>query len=459
MKKTEEKVIRFISSHSLIEKDDKVLVALSGGPDSVFLLHFLNKFKKKYKIKIGAFHLNHKLRGKDADADERFCRQLCIKFKVNYYSSEKDVDKFAKEKKVSVEEAGRIIRYNLLTDISKKHNYTKIATAHIQEDNTETVFLNLIKGSGLTGMSGIPVRRDNIIRPVLCLNKDEILDYLHFNGISFRIDESNLSEHYERNYLRQQIIPLIKERLNPSLGENILNSSLVFQSLKQFIDEQVKLLLGEALLSNKEIIKLKINLLNHYHKSIATEAIKNVVREKWNVILNYNDLTRILELLTKQTGLTAELSENIVALKDRESLIIKKKSKAAGAKSFNIKIGEKIKTDFGTLSIIKIEKKKISYSKNPFIEYISGDNIQNTLTVKKWQNGDRFFPLGMKGEKKVSDFLIDIKMNRLDKQNQLVLTDGNQIIWVIGKRIDNRYKVTERTKKVLELCWNPNKKL
>lgn len=459
MKKTEEKVIRFISSHSLIEKGDKVLVALSGGPDSVFLLHFLNKFKKKYKIEIGAFHLNHRLRGKDANADERFCSQLCCRLKADYFSSEKDVQKFAKQKKVSVEEAGRIIRYDLLNSISQKYNYTKIATAHIQDDNAETVLLNLIKGSGLTGISGIPVRREKIIRPVLCLSKDEILDYLHLNRISYRVDESNFSEHYERNFIRQQIIPLIRERLNPSLGENILNSSLVFQSLKRFTDEEVKRLLGKVVLSSREIIKLKIDLLNDYHESIISEAIKSIVREKWDVILNYNDLKRIFELLNKQTGLTAELSENIIAFRDRQNLIIKKKSELKNIKPLTIKIGEKKKTAAGIISITLTERNKIIYSRNTDNEYISGDNVQNKLTLRKWQNGDKFYPLGMKRKKKVSDFLIDIKMSRLGKENQLVLADGNKIIWLVGRRIDNRFKITEKTKKVLKLCWKPDRTL
>ncbi len=459
MKKTEEKVIKFIASSSLIEKGDKILVALSGGPDSVFLLHFLSKYHRKYKIELGAFHLNHKLRGNAADQDEKFCSKFCDKLKIKYFSSVKNVQTFAKKNKISVEEAGRIIRYKLLKEISVKHNYSKITTAHIQDDNTETIFLNLIKGSGITGMSGIPAQRENIIRPVLCLSKDEILDYLHLHGIAYRIDESNLSEDYERNYLRKQIIPFIKERLNPSLNETIFNSSLVFQSVKDFLDKKVSEFLNQVIASDDKSLTININSFPGIHRSIVTESIREAVRNKWEVSLNYSDVKRILELANKQSGVAIELSGNLIALKDREKLVIKKKSSVITSKKIFIKVGESLKTNKEVISIKEFDKNKIKYSEDSNIEYVSGDSISKKLLVRKWQNGDKFIPLGMEGEKKVSDFLIDIKMNRLDKQNQFVLIDGDQIIWLIGKRIDHRFRITNKTKKVLQLCWKPDKTL
>jgi len=459
VKKTEEKVIKFITAYSLIEKGDKILVALSGGPDSVFLLHFLSKYQRKYRIELGAFHLNHQLRGKAAEQDEKFCGKFCNKLKIKYFSSVKNVQAFAKKNKISVEEAGRIIRYKLLKELFVKHNYSKISTAHIQDDNTETVFLNLIKGSGITGMSGIPAQRENIIRPVLCLSKDEILDYLHFYGISYRIDESNLSEDYERNYLRKQIIPFIKERLNPSLDETIFNSSLVFQTVKDFFDKKVSEFLNQVIASDDKSLTININSFPGIHRSIVTESIREAVRNKWEVSLNYSDVKRILELANKQSGVAIELSGNLIALKDREKLIIKKKSSVITTKKIFIKVGETLKTNRGAISIKEFDKNKIKYNADSNIEYVSGDSISKKLLVRKWQNGDKFIPLGMDGEKKISDFIIDIKMNRLEKQNQFVLIDGDQIIWLIGKRIDNRFKITEETKKVLQLCWKPVKTL
>jgi len=172
MKNIEQSVLKFINDKNLIQKDDRILIALSGGPDSVFLLHFLLKYKRKLRITLGALHVNHRLRGKEADLDEEFCRNLCGKLEIIFYSVKKNVKEYTVKNKLSVEEAGRIIRYRELEKAASAQNYSKIATAHNCDDNVETVLLNLIKGTGLKGISGIPVSRGKIIRPVLCLTKE-----------------------------------------------------------------------------------------------------------------------------------------------------------------------------------------------------------------------------------------------------------------------------------------------
>lgn len=457
MKKTEEKVINFISSRSLISKGDKVLIALSGGPDSVFLLYFLNKFRNKYKIDLAAFHLNHKLRGTNSVADQKFCRALCESLNVPLFEAAVNIQSLAKKLKSSVEEAGRITRYRLLNAISSKNGFNKIATAHIKDDNTETVLLNLIKGSGVTGMTGIPDKRENIIRPVLCLTKSEILDYLHFQKIEYRLDESNLSVDYERNFLRQNIIPLIKDRLNPSLDETLFSSSFIFKSLKDFIEKYIAEATAAVVTSKKNELIINIEEQKKYHQYLVAESLRAAVLEKWNISLSFDDVKRTLELLTNQSGTFLELQESLLVHKDRGRLIIRKKVTEEFKAEFSIKPGQTVNTKFGKLTIDFFDKKKIQFKSDPNKEFISADHISEKLIIRKWQAGDKFIPLGMKGEKKVSDFLIDIKMSRLDKQNQYVLADGKKIIWLIGKRIDNRYRITDKTKKVLELCWNPKK--
>ena len=199
MKKTEQKVLRFIDEKNLLEKDDRILVALSGGPDSVFLLHFLNKYSKKFKISLSALHINHGLRGKAALADEHFCKKLTKKSGIRFYSVKRDVKALARKLKISTEEAGRLIRYEEFEKFSAKEGFSKIATAHIADDNAETVLLNLIKGTGLNGISGIPFSRGKIIRPLLVLTKEEITQYLKFYKIDYRTDLTNLKSEYERN--------------------------------------------------------------------------------------------------------------------------------------------------------------------------------------------------------------------------------------------------------------------
>ena len=457
MKKAEEKVIRFIQSQSLIDRGDKVLVALSGGPDSVFLLYFLIKFRKKYKLELAAFHLNHKLRGKNSDDDSRFCRHLCKNLNIPLYGTARNVNAISKKLRISLEEAGRITRYRLLDEVCRKNNFTKIATAHIQDDNTETVLLNLIKGSGVTGMTGIPEKRGNIIRPLLTISKDEILDYLYFKNIKYRVDESNLSDFYERNFLRLNIIPLLKEKLNPSLDETIFNSSFVFKSLKDFLEKYVDKFLSEVIVKVRSGLIIDIIKLNEYHNTVISESLRKSVFDNWNVNLNFDDIKRIINLISKQPGMMIELSGNLVALKDRSTLILSKKKQNAPESKNVIQVGQSINLKHGKLFIKPVAGEKINYNADPNIEYVAADNISEELLVRRWKNGDKFIPLGMKGEKKISDFLIDVKMSRLEKQNQYILADGDRIIWLIGKRINNRYRITDKTKKVLELCWKPKK--
>ncbi len=204
-KTTEQKALKFIDENHLIEKGNKVLVALSGGADSVFLLSFLLKFKNRFKIEVAAFHLNHKLRGKAATEDEKFCAKFCLKNNIELVCVSKNVKAYAKKMKVSVEEAGREIRYSELHKAAKKMRSTKIATAHNSSDNVETVLLNFVKGTGVKGLVGIPIKRDNIIRLILCLSAEEIRKYLKANKIHFRIDESNLDSDYEETFFGMKL--------------------------------------------------------------------------------------------------------------------------------------------------------------------------------------------------------------------------------------------------------------
>lgn len=457
VKKTEEKIIRYAESQALISPGDAILVALSGGPDSVLLLSFLDKFKKKFKIEIAAFHLNHKLRGRSADLDERFCRKFCSDRGIKYFSQSKDVKAFAAGNKLSVEEAGRNLRYDLLNRICTKYHFTKIATAHIKDDNTETVLLNIMKGSGITGITGIPPKRNNIIRPLLCLSKDEVLDYLHSGKINYRIDESNLSDDYERNFIRNKLIPLVKERLNPSLDDTIYNSSSIFSHIKNYLDSSVKKEKKRVVTAKSNGLIINLDMIPGIHFAILSEILRNSIQDTWNIKTGSADIQKISDLINKQSGTILELSDNLTALKNRKQIIIQKKLPVIETEKRYIKIGNSINLSAGRLSIKQVDAAKIKFSSNSLTEYISADRIKGRMSVRNWKPGDSFVPFGMTGRKKLSDYLVDIKQSKIEKQGQLVLTYSEQIIWVIGKRLDNRFKINNTTKNILELSWKPKK--
>ncbi len=450
-KKNDQQVIKFISEKNLIDKNDKILVALSGGPDSVFLLHFFNKYKKKFHISLGAFHLNHKLRGKDAEEDLSFCREHCLKIGVDFFSASKNVKRFAVKNKISVEEAGRKIRYSLLNKIAKQNKFNKIATAHISDDNSETVLLNLIKGTGLKGISGIPVKRGNVIRPIILMNKSEILNYLDEKKIKYRIDASNQSLAYERNFLRHEIIPLIKKRLNPSLDKTLFNSSQIFRNQYSEIEKLIVHVSSSIFSFKKNELNVLISELKNIDKEFWGDLFKYAIEGNFAVEFKSNDFKNIYSLIFNETGKSQNLSNDLRVFRERESLVIKK-NKNEFFKEFVINPDEKIKLGENEIQIIPVKKDEVQLSNDRNIEYISADKVVGEFIVRKWKHGDKFYPFGMRGSKKVSDYLNEQKIEYNKKAGQFVLTNNGKIVWVIGLRIDNNYKLIENSKKVLKLC-------
>ena len=448
----EQKVLKFIDSNELIIPGDKILVALSGGPDSVFLLSFLLKYKKKLKINVGAFHLNHKLRGNEADEDEKFCKSFCRKNKIRFYSSERNIKLISKKKNISVEEAGRIIRYEELNRCAEGNSFNKIATAHNIDDHTETVLLNLIKGAGLKGLTGIPVKRENIIRPLLPVSKNEILDYLKRNKINYRTDESNLSSDYERNYLRNEIVQKLKERLNPSLDNSVLKTTSVLNQYYSYLSEQINPQLKLMLDKKGNEVNIKTSLLDSIDIRLRGLFFQELLNKKFKLELSNEKINSILDLQYKQAGRKIELEKNIVALRERSEIIIRQKV-SEKIVSIKLKPGVRKKINNKTISITEKVKNRIKLSSNSGIEFVDVDKCSDDFELRNWKAGDRFQPFGMKGTKKISDFLTEQKVPVAERKNKLVLTNSGKIVWVVGYRIDDRFKITNKTKKVFELCF------
>lgn len=452
MKATEQKTLRFIKENELLSSGEKILVAVSGGPDSVFLLHFLNKYKKKFKIELGAVHINHLLRGNDSERDELFCKTICDELSIPFYLLRKDIKSYSKKNKISLEVAGRKIRYEFFGKISSKNKYDRIVTAHNVDDNAETVLLNLIKGTGIKGIAGIPVKRNNIVRPILSLTKKEILDYLNENQFEYRVDESNLSNDFERNFLRNEVIPLIQKNINPAFSNSALNTSLNLQRLNLGLAEIFSGLKSAVKVKFNRSVSIPVDFIKSENKFIISYAIKELIDENFSVKLESNDLKKIIMLVKKQSGKSEELSENLNALKERNEIRIVKKSALKNSNEIKISTGSEIKIARKTFSILEAKRNEVKIGKSKNIEYISADALNSDFIVRTWTEGDKFFPIGMQGSKKISDYLNDIKINSFEKKEQLVLENAGSIVWVIGKRLDDRFKLTPNTKKVLKIC-------
>ena len=445
-KKIEQKVIKFIEDFHLIEFNDKILVALSGGADSIFLLNFLNKFKAKYKIQIGAFHLNHLLR-KDAYLDQEFSRNVCGHFNIPFYTLNKRVSYYANRKKISIEEAGRILRYDALNKIADKFNYNKIATAHNLNDNCETVLLNLIKGKGVNAICGIPIKIMNIIRPILCLSKTEIESYLKINGIEYKVDISNYDESFERNYLRLEIVPQLEKKINKNFCSTVFQTTKILRDYINYTEKIISDKFNDSVQINNDI-NIKLSSFNKQDEFVKSEILRRVIIEKIKIEPNFKMINSILKLSEKQIGKKIVLSKNYQVIKDREILRISSTNQKENRK-LKVTLGKKFRIG-GKFFLIK-KSNFANFNKNSKIEYIDADKISGQLFIRNWSSGDNFIPLGMKGRKKISDFLTDIKLPFSEKKNVKVLCDEEKIIYVFGHRIDDRVKITDKTKNIFKI--------
>lgn len=451
MKKIEQQALKFIDDNKLIRQGEKILIGLSGGADSVFLLTLLNKFKQRYKIELGAVHINHMLRKKTADEDELFCGEMCKKLELPFFAVKKNVKEHAVKNKLSVEEAARIVRYSVIKKVAEQYSFDKIATAHNLGDNTETVLLNLIKGTGLSGIAGIPIIRGNIIRPLLSTSKTDIIEYLNSLGIPFRFDESNDDNIYERNFLRNEVMPLLKSKFGRAFEDNVFRSSGIFRNYLNALSAETDMLVKKSCIYIDS--KLEIDFEKIENPFFYNDVIKAALFEFFEYSCCYEDIRKITEVFNKANGKKAELKESLTAYKEAGKVIISRKSGEEVYSEKTITAGQKIcVNDKEELYIYWIDKKNIVFSENKKEEYISADNLGPDFTIRKWKAGDKFKPLGLKGVKKISDFLNDEKIPARVKEKQLLLTQGDKIIWVVGLRIDDRYKLNENTKKVLALC-------
>ena len=452
IKATDQKILNFIDEEYLLSKGDKVLVAFSGGADSVFLLSFLLKYKKRFNLKLSAFHLNHNLRGKEAIDDEKFCRSFAKQNKVEYFSASKNVRAFAKKNKLSVEEAGRILRYSELERIARKNGFSKIATAHNANDNTETVLLNLIKGTGLKGIAGIPVKRGKIIRPILTVTKDEIFSYLGKKKIPFRTDSSNLSSEYERNFLRIEIIPALKEKLNVQLDNTLLKSSKVFRSISTALEKQIEAKIIDAVEFKGKQLSINIDETLKLDENLIGEFFKKTVPAYFPVELSNENIKALTSLIKKQKGRSIALTNGLTAYRESKRILISKRKKFEKKES-EITVGKSKKINGGIISINKVLLRNAKKNNDRSTEYISGDGISSKFILRTWKNGDSFYPLGMKGSKKISNFLTEQGIPSYKKKEQLVLTNSGKIVWVVGLRLDEMFKLKVNSKKIFKLCW------
>jgi tRNA(Ile)-lysidine synthase len=432
--------LTFINKQNLIQSSQKVLLAVSGGMDSVVMCDLFSKAKLDFVIA----HCNFGLRGEESNDDEMFVKKLSIKYKVPFIITTFQTNEFAENEKISTQMAARILRYEWFEKVRKEQNCDYIATAHHQNDVLETVFLNLTKGTGIAGLHGIKVKNGRIIRPLLFAEKEMIFDYVVENQIIWREDSSNESIKYQRNLIRHEVVPLLK-KINPNLENTIQQTVERISAVEEIFEQEMEMLRKQITWSDSEAV-----FVNYKAIQTLSQPLIKLSEMLKPYHFTYQQCHDIFEAFDKEPG-RSFLSPTHTLVKDRTELVITPKN----LKPFESQIIENgiAQLTVGNFELIigdsfeKTEDFVVPTAKKKAC--LDADKVRFPLQLRKWKEGDWFCPLGMNKKKLLSDFLIDIKVPLNLKKEVYVLTSNGSIVWVIGHRIDDRFKVTDKTSKMI----------
>lgn len=419
-------------------KESKLLIAISGGLDSVALTYLC----KHVGFNFSLAHCNFNLRGEESNADENFVYALAENMNVEVFIQNFDTKQYAEQNKLSTQVAARELRYNWFHELAEQLQFDYTLTAHHADDNLETFLINLSRGTGLDGLTGIPQVNKNIVRPLLPFSREDLETYVKDNKIDWRDDSSNESVKYLRNKLRHDVLPILKS-INPQLLQNFNKTINHLKESQQIVNDRIDDISDDVINVTSKGIYLnidKIQALNH-SKAYLYELLNDYGFSEWNDIYN---------LLTAQSGKQV-LSKHWRLIKDRNTLILSQRSPET-FQYIQVNVNDQtVSLPSGVLqfeTVSKIEKAL------PNCIYIDGDKLQFPLTIRTSKEGDYFFPLGMKGKKKVSKYYKDEKLSLIDKENTLLLCSSDDIVWIINRRADNRFKVEVATKSIIKICFN-----
>jgi tRNA(Ile)-lysidine synthase len=432
---------QYINRHNLFTKDDSILVAVSGGIDSCVLLHLLYY----YNYKCVVAHCNFNLRNSESDNDEQFVKKLTNDYFMDFVSIPFNTLEYAEEKGLSIQMAARELRYIFFEETRKKHNCKAIATAHHADDSIETVFINLMRGTGLKGLTGIPVKSNHIVRPLLFASRKEIEEYASLNNLSWRNDSSNSSNKYTRNQLRNQVLPLLDE-IKPGFRKILLRNIEHFNETETLLNTLLKSTFDKIISKKGNTVYISIKELKviGLNKSLLFEIISGYG-------FNPKQAEKIWNSLDSGPG-KMFYSKNYSLNKDREFIIISQIENQESQRKYYIdETAEWISEPFEmSIETMLWEAGKV-IPRNSKILFADLHALEFPLIIRRWLPGDFFQPFGMKGFKKLSDYFIDQKISKTEKENTWIIESANRIIWVVGYRIDDRIKVTDSTKHILKL--------
>jgi tRNA(Ile)-lysidine synthase len=429
---------RFIAVHNLVTAGDKILVAVSGGVDSMVMTQLFLELG----YNIGLAHCNFSLRGRESDNDEKMVSKYATDHNIPFFSTRFDTKTYARKKGLSVQMAARELRYSWFEEIRMNNEFNSVAVAHNLNDNIETLIINLVRGTGLTGLTGMKPKNNNIIRPMLFATREEIMLYCKEHQIIYREDKSNAETKYTRNKIRHRVIPVLKE-INPSIEMTLSETAERFAGINDIVSEFIHKLRDKITEHKEDMISFNISLLRPHLKNRAT--VYELFKPFGVTNMQLNDLIKVINGKTGNKIYT----ETHRLLKNRKEIIVSPEQ-SKNDLSFFIKKINGLNTVPGIISAEYVNiTDSFEIPSDQSVACIDSEKMTFPVNIRKWKPGDNFIPLGMKQKKKLSDYFIDNKYSILEKENKYILESEGKIVWIIGDRIDNRFRITRSTKRAL----------
>ncbi|MDO9493302.1 tRNA lysidine(34) synthetase TilS [Acetobacterium sp.] len=464
----EKKVIQYIEEQRILEAGDHVLIGVSGGADSLALLYFLDKFADQFHIAIGVAHLHHGLRGAAADGDEAFVQNFCQERNISFFSRQRNIQEISQTEKISVEEAGRKERYGFFRAIAEDHGYNRIAMGHHINDQAETMLMRLIRGTGVKGVSGIKSSRDNLyIRPFLCLQKKEILNYCEIHKLAFRTDATNFQRDYTRNKIRLDIMPMILE-INPRAEVHFNEFTKIANEYEAFFEKYVDQIEDRILAKKENSVVIDRDLWLREEPVVQKEILRrSIFKFKGSLKeIEYNHITAFYSLLkSDKTIWEIHFPHDILIMRRYDRVIVAEKQKVMGSIILPKQIlpnktylfsKERLILETKFVSQDEFRKKRSFFSKemeNHSEKYFDYDKIKGILVLRSRQSGDYFYPTGLAGKKSIKKYYIDKKIDRNQRDEIPLLVTEAEVLWILGYAINQQYLADDDTKNIIRVTY------